>query len=206
MDCQPGSRFSARVWWQWTTRPRLVMTDITKTGAGSLAAPPASRAKGKRYRRGGMASAGLDVAHQLGHGSWPTPETQGHGMDEPGQAAMLTAVDAILAGSQRPASGASGRDRIVGVMSGSGSQDSLPPNCGRGATMGPPVCSGQSSPVVFCGRCCHGLQGLSSSWDDWRGQKVFLIRKRSQVRVLDRPLRDLQAFPGALGRPSGAAP
>jgi hypothetical protein len=95
-------------------------------------------------------------------------------MDQPDQAAMLTAVAAILAGSQRPASGASGRDRIVGVMSASGSQDSLPPNCGRGATMGPPACGGQSSPVVR-GRRCHGLQGLFASWDDWRGQEVFLI-------------------------------
>ena len=99
------------------------------------------------------------------------------------------------AGAQRAASGASGLDRIVGVMSASRSYDALPLNCGRGATMGPPACSAQSSPVVFRPRCCTRLQGLSSSWDDWRGQKVFLIRKRSQVRVLDRPSTGIQDFP-----------
>ena len=98
------------------------------------------------------------------------------------------------AGAQRPASGASGLDRIVGMMSASGSYDALPSNRGRGATMGPPACSDQSSPVVFRRRRCSGLQGLSASWDDWRGQKVFLIRKRSQVRVLDRPLAGIQEF------------
>ena len=91
------------------------------------------------------------------------------------------------AGPQRHASGASGSDRIVGMMSASGSYDNLPSKRGRGATMGPPACSGQSSPVPFRRRLRSGLQGLSSNWDDWRGQKVFLIRKRSQVRVLDRP-------------------
>ena len=99
------------------------------------------------------------------------------------------------AGPQRHASGASGSDRIVGMMSASGSYDNLPSKRGRGATMGPPACSGQSPPVPFRRRLRSGLQGLSSNWDDWRGQKVFLIRKRSQVRVLDRPLAGIQEFP-----------
>jgi hypothetical protein len=91
------------------------------------------------------------------------------------------------AGAPRAAPGASGLDRIVGVMSASGSYEALSSNRGRGATMGPPACSDQSSPVAFRSCCYTRLQGLSASWDDWRGQKVFLIRKRSQVRVLDRP-------------------
>ena len=109
-------------------------------------------------------------------------------MDERDHAPRPAAVDAIPAGAQRPASGASGSDRIVGTMSASGSYVGLSSDFGRGATMGPPACSAQSSPVVFRSCCRTRLQGLSASWDDWRGQKVFLIRKRSQVRVLDRPL------------------
>jgi hypothetical protein len=105
------------------------------------------------------------------------------------------------AGAQRPASGASGFDRIVGVMSASGSYDTVPSNWGRGATVGPPACSGQSSPVVFRAHHCRGLQGLIASWHDWRRLAASLIRKRSQVRVLDRPL------PGnpCRGRVSGEA-
>jgi hypothetical protein len=107
------------------------------------------------------------------------------------------------AGAQRHASPASGRDRIVGVMCATRPHDAVPSNCGRGATMGPPGCSLQSSPVVFRSCCCTRLQGLSASWDDSRGQKVFLIRKRSQVRVLDRPLAfqfaDFPAFDDILG-------
>ena len=98
------------------------------------------------------------------------------------------------AGAHRAASGASGVDRIVGVMSASGAYDTVPSNRCRGATMGPPACSDQSSPVAFRACCCTCLQGLSSSWDDWRRQKSFLIRKRSQVRVLDRPLAGIQDF------------
>jgi hypothetical protein len=98
------------------------------------------------------------------------------------------------AGAERHACGASGSDRIFAMMSVSRSHDSLPSSCGRGATMGPPACSAQSSPVVFRSCCCTRLQGLSASWDDWRGQKVFLIRKRSQVRVLDRPSAGNQEF------------
>jgi len=87
------------------------------------------------------------------------------------------------------------------MMSASGPHDALPPNCGRGATMGPSGCSAQSSPVVFRGCCCVRLQGLCSSWHDWRRHAASLIRKRSQVRVLDRPL------PGnpCTGRVSGEA-
>jgi hypothetical protein len=99
------------------------------------------------------------------------------------------------AGAQQPASRASGLDRIVGMMSASGPHDALASNCGRGATTGPPSCSAQSSPVVFRSCCCMRLQGLTASWHDWRGQKVFLIRKRSQVRVLDRPSAGIQEFP-----------
>ena len=98
------------------------------------------------------------------------------------------------AGAQRPASGASGFDRIVGVMSATGSYDTVPSNRRRGATMGPPACPLQSPPVPSRWRRREGLQGLSSSWGDWRGQKVFLIRKRSQVRVLDRPSAGIQKF------------
>ena len=149
---------------------------------------PASRAKGKRCRRGGMASAGLNVARQLGH-SGPLPlDTYGSrdGRARPRTAARRGRRD--HAGAQRAASGASGLDRIVGVMSASGSYDAVPSNRGRGATMGPPACSDQSSPVPFC-RCCWAvLQGLSASWGDWRGRAASLTRKRSQVRVLDRPL------------------
>ena len=134
------------------------------------------------------------VARQLGHSPRLTLETYGHVIDELDHAPRLAAVDAIMQAPQRPASRASGPDRIVGVMSASGSYDTMPSNCGRGATMGPPACSAQSSPVVFRARRCSGLQGLIASWDDWRRQKVSLIRKRSQVRVLDRPLAGIQEF------------
>jgi hypothetical protein len=121
-------------------------------------------------------------------------DTYAHVMDELDHAPRLAAVDAIMQAPERPARGASGSDRIVGMMSASASCDTLSLDCGRGATMGPPACSAQSSPVVFRARCCRCLQGLIASWDDWRGQKVFLIRKRSQVRVLDRPLAGIQEF------------
>ena len=78
-------------------------------------------------------------------------------------------------------------------MSASGSYDALPSNRGRGATMGHQVVAPsrlQSLPRALL----HRLQGLIASWGDWRGQKVFLIRKRSQVRVLDRPLAGIQEF------------
>ena len=80
------------------------------------------------------------------------------------------------------------------MMTATGSYDTLPSNGGRGATTGPPGCPVQSSPVPFRWRRRGGLQGLIASWGDWRGQKVFLIRKRSQVRVLDRPLAGIQEF------------
>jgi hypothetical protein len=55
---------------------------IIRGGTGFSAAP-ASRAKGKRCRRGGMAGAGLNLARQLGHGCstpttprWTRPTTQ----------------------------------------------------------------------------------------------------------------------------------
>ena len=47
----------------------LACHEIGCGGTGFFAARPASRAKGKRCRRGGMASAGLNVARQLGHGA-----------------------------------------------------------------------------------------------------------------------------------------
>ena len=80
------------------------------------------------------------------------------------------------------------------MMTATGSYDTLPSNGGRGATTGPPGCPVQSPPVPFRWRRRVGLQGLSASWGDWRRQKVFLIRKRSQVRVLDRPLAGIQEF------------
>jgi hypothetical protein len=139
-----------------------------------------------------MAGAGLNVARQLGHRARLTLDTYGHVVDETDHAPCGGRRDP--AGSQQHVLPVSGRDRIVGVMSASGSHDSLPSNCGCGATMGPSGCSAQSSPVVFRARCCACLLGLRSSWDDWRGQRVFLIRKRSLVRVLDRPLAGIQEF------------
>ena len=46
---------------------RLACHEIVRGGTGLFAAPPASRAKGERCRGGGMATAGLNVARQLGH-------------------------------------------------------------------------------------------------------------------------------------------
>ena len=156
------------------------------------AAPPA---KGKRCRRGGTAGAGVNVARQLGHGG-RLPRR--HVSPRAGRARPRTevaAVDAILQARSGPASDASGFDRIVGVMFAPRSYDALPSKRGRGATMGPSGCSDPSPPVAFRRRRCHGLQGLTASWDDWRRQKVVLIRKRSQVRVLDRPSTGIQEFP-----------
>ena len=139
-----------------------------------------------------MARAGLNVARQLGHG----PATPRHlrPYDRRARRAEARQPGRDPAGAQRPASGASGLDRIVGMMTATGSYDTMPSNGGRGATTGPPGCPVQSSPVPFRWRRRSGLQGLSASWGDWRGQKVFLIRKRSQVRVLDRPLAGIQKF------------
>ena len=129
-----------------------------------------------------MAGAWLNVA--TGRSPRPAPSPRA---DRPDGAPKSPRVHTTLR-PRRPASRASGNNRIVGVMSASGSYDTGPPNRRRGATMGPPACSAQSSPVVFRSCCCTRLQGLSAGWNDWREQKVFLIRKRSQVRVLDRPL------------------
>ena len=173
---------------------RLACHEIIRGGTGFSAAPPASRYEGKRCRRGGMAGAGLNVARQLAHGG---PAPPGHLRSRDGRArprAEARGGRRDHAGAQRPASGASGLDRIVGMMTASGPYDTLPSNGGRGATMGPPGCTAQSSPVAFRCALSRGLQGLSASWGDWRGQKVFLIRKRSQVRVLDRPLAGIQEF------------
>ena len=85
-----------------------------------------------------MAGAGLNLAPQLGHGLLADPRHYGHLMDEADEAAMLAAVDAIM--QTRAASGASALDRIVGLMSASGSYDTMPSNGSRGATMGPPAC------------------------------------------------------------------
>ena len=126
---------------------------------------------------------------------WPAPPRHLRSRDGRARPApRLAAVDAILQTRSEPASGASGFDRIVGVMSASESYDTVPSNCGRGATMGPPACPLQSPPVPFRWRRRSGLQGLSANRGDWRRQKVFLIRKRSQVRVLDRPLAGIQEF------------
>ena len=145
-----------------------------------------------------MVGAGLNVVRQLGHGG-PLPlDAYGSRDGRARPRAEARGGRRDHAGAQRPASGASGLDRIVGVMSASGPYDTMPSNCGRGATMGPSGCSAQSSPVVFRARRCTCLQGLSSSWDDWRGQKVFLIRKRSLVRVQDRPLAESPAQLGVL--------
>jgi hypothetical protein len=103
---------------------------------------------------------------------WASPPGDRQGS---AHAPKLAAGDVILHAPLRSVSGASGLDRIVGIMSVSGSCDAVPSNCGRGATTGPPGCSAQSPPVVFLARCCMCLQGLFASWGDWRGQKVFLI-------------------------------
>jgi hypothetical protein len=141
-----------------------------------------------------VAGAGLNVGGNSPADSWPTPERHGNVIDEPderrGSPRLTRSCTRVAA--RHPVSG---RDRIVGAMTVSGSHDALPSNRGRGATMGPPACSDQSPPVAFRRRCLIVLQGLSSNWDDWRGQKVFLIRKRSQVRVLDRPLGGLHVWP-----------
>ena len=77
------------------------------------------------------------------------------------------------AGAQRPASGASGPDRIVGVMSASGSYDTMSSNGGRGATTGPPACPFQSPPVPF--RCApsRGFAGIKSRVGTTGGDKSF---------------------------------
>ena len=132
-----------------------------------------------------MAGAGLKAARQLGR----RPALR-HVIDKPDRTEPRGGRRDPAA-SHRHASGASGVDRIVGSMTATGLCDAGPSKYRRGATMGPPACSDQSSPVAF--RRCRrrALQGLFASWGDWRGQKVFLIRKRSQVRVLDRPLSSL---------------
>ena len=137
-----------------------------------------------------MATAGVKPGHESSRrdGGHPQPVIE---LDDARRPVVL---DAIMQASQRPAAGASGPDRIVAMMTATGSYDTLPSNRGRGATMGPPACSDQSSPVVSRSGSIPVLQGLTASWDDWRGQKVFLIRKRSQVRVLDRPLAGIQEF------------
>jgi len=139
-----------------------------------------------------MAGAGLKAARQLGRRP-ALPGTYGHVIDKPDRTEPRGRRDP--AASHRHASGASGVDRIVGSMTATGLCDAGPSKYRRGATMGPPACSDQSSPVAF--RRCRrrALQGLFASWGDWRGQKVFLIRKRSQVRVLDRPSAGIQEFP-----------
>ena len=148
---------------------QLACHQIICGGTGLFAAPPASRAKGKRCRRGGVAGAGVNVARQLGTVARSPLDPYGHVIDELDHAPRLAAVDAIMQGAQRPASGASGSDRIVGVMSASGSYDAVPSNCGRGATTGPPGCSPPvlSSPLPqppsrrFAGIKCElgGLEG-----------------------------------------------
>jgi hypothetical protein len=137
-----------------------------------------------------MATAGVKPGHEIATPSWNTYSRVIDELDAP----RLVTLDAINAGALRTASGASGLDRIVGMMTATRPHDTMPSNGGRGATMGPPGCPLQSPPVPFRRRRRIGLQGLFASWGDWRGQKSFLIRKRSQVRVLDRPLAGIQEF------------
>jgi hypothetical protein len=75
------------------------------------------------------------------------------------------------AGPQRAASGASGLDRIVGVMSASGPYDTLPLNRRRGATMGPPACTRQSSPVPFRRRRWEPFAGIICELGGLEGTK-----------------------------------
>jgi hypothetical protein len=117
-----------------------------------------------------MAGAGLNVGRQLAHSArLPPQHVRSREPDQP------HAGRRDHAGAQRAVSRASGLDRIVGVMSATGSYDTLPSHRCRGATVGPPACSAQSSSVVFRARCRICLQGLSSSWDDWRRHAASLI-------------------------------
>ena len=140
------------------------------------AARPASRAKGKRHRRGGMAGAGL-----MSVAAWPqSPPDPGHlrARDyELDHAPRLAAVEAISQARGGLPSGASGCDRIVGTMSASGPHGALPSNRRRGATMGTPACIRPVLSVPSRRRRWTRLQGLRASWDDWRRQKSFLMRK-----------------------------
>jgi hypothetical protein len=145
--------------------------------AGERQAMP-SRRHGKRW---------AECPRQLDHSPGLTLDTCGRGWPS------LIAHRGLRgrrdhAGARRPASGASGPNRIVGTMTAGGAHGTMRANGAWGATMWPPACSAQSSPVLFRARCCTCLQGLSSSWHDWRRHAASLIRKRSQVRVLDRPL------------------
>jgi hypothetical protein len=140
-----------------------------------------------------MARGGLNTARQLGNDLLANPKTHGRVIDEPDErrcSRRLTRSFTLAAG-RHPASE---RDRIVGTMFASRSHDTMPSNCGRGATMGPRACSRQSPPVAFRAHHCRALQGLIASWHDWRRHAASLIRKRSQVRVLDRPLAGIQKF------------
>jgi hypothetical protein len=121
-----------------------------------------------------MATAGVKPGHEIATPSWNTYSRVIDELDAP----RLVTLDAINAGALRTASGASGLDRIVGMMTATRPHDTMPSNGGRGATMGPPGCPLQSPPVPFRRRRRIGLQGFYASWGDWRGQKSFLIRKR----------------------------
>ena len=149
----------------------------TRSSAATPVSPQPRRAgvaaKGKRCRRGGMASAGLNVARQLGHGSWPTLETYGQVDGRVQRGAKARRGGRHHAGAQRPASRASGLDRIVGVVSAIGRYDTFPAIRDRGATTGPPGCAVQSPPVPFRWRRRGGFQGLFASWAGWRRQKSF---------------------------------
>ncbi len=77
-------------------------------------------------------------------------------------------------------------------MSATGSSGSPSPNRRRGATMGPSARHSESSPVVSHTFVNLNFQGFRAIWDDGDDRPrrpESLIRKRSQVRVLDRPLR-----------------
>jgi hypothetical protein len=119
-----------------------------------------------------MASAGVNVARQLRDSARLPLDTYGHMMDEPDHTPSLAVDRRDHAATHRRASAVSELDHIVAMMSASGSNDSLPSNGGRGATMGPPACPRQSPPVPFRRRRRVGLQGFFATWDDWRGQKV----------------------------------
>ena len=89
---------------------QLACHEIIRGGTGLFAAPPASRAKGKRCRRGGMAGAGLNVARQFVHtGPCRFPlDTYGLVMDE-----ARPRTQCGLPRSTRSCSRAAGRLRSV---------------------------------------------------------------------------------------------
>jgi hypothetical protein len=87
---------------------------------------------------------------------------------------------------------ASGLDRIVALMSAIRPIGTRDLEHGDGATSGPPTCRARLHQVVLLPRPQPGLQLFSTAGcdgHDCQRLRASLIRKRSQVRVLDRQFR-----------------